>query len=108
MSETNLTAEEVLESLTGHDEMAITQHFGRTVSQFAEGNDQSGVARALVFVLKRREDGVSDDDARNAALDMTLKQVMGYFAEESEVDSEAGKGEEQPEPSPAISLSSVI
>lgn len=108
MSDTTLTAEEVLESLTGHDEMAIAQHFGRTVSQFAEGNDQSGVARALIFVLKRREEGVSDDAARNAALDMTLKQVLGYFADDAEVDSEAGKGEPPSEQPPASAPSSVI
>jgi hypothetical protein len=57
------------------------------------------LGRALVFVLKRR-DGTADDDARNAALEMALKDVMGYFAEESE---EAGKDEPSSTPLPETS-----
>lgn len=104
MSETKLTAEEVLESLTGFDEMAILQHFGRNVSALTE--DQSTLARALVFVLKRR-DGDSDDTARNLALEMTLKDVTDYFAEESEADEESGKDEPLNAPQLVISQPSA-
>lgn len=95
------TAEEVADSLTGFDEMAIKQHFGSTLTKLAE--DQSMLARALVFVLKRR-DGANDDDARNDALGMALKEVMSHFADES---VESGKDESSSEPQPATSLSSV-
>lgn len=101
MSQTNLTADEALESLTGFDEMAITKHFGRPVSAFE--NDQSMLGRALVFVVKRR-DGLTDDDARNAALELPLKDVLSFFAEESE---ESGKGEPQLGLQSEISLSSA-
>lgn len=101
MAETDKTAEEVLDSLTGFDEMAIKQHFGAPISDLS--NDQSMLARALVFVLKRR-DGSTDDDARNLVLGMSLKDVLGYFSEES---AESGKDEPQSETKPEISLSSV-
>jgi hypothetical protein len=96
------SAEEVFDSLTGFDEIAISQHFGRTVSELGE-KDQSMFGRALVFVLKRR-DGASDDEARNAALGLTMKEFTAFFAEPSE--DEAGK-DEAPEEQPESSLSSV-
>lgn len=95
------TAEEVADSLTGFDEMAIKQHFGSTLTNLAA--DQSMLARALVFVLKRR-DGATDDDARNDVLGMALKDVTAHFAAESD---ESGKDESSSEPQPETSLSSV-
>jgi hypothetical protein len=87
--------------VTGFDEIAIAQHFGRTISELAK--DESMFARALVFVVKRR-DGASDDDARNAALGMALKEITPFFNESSE--DEAGK-EQAPAEQPETSLSSV-
>ena len=103
MSEIDQTAEEVFDSLTGFDEIAIAHHFGSTVADLAE-NDTSMFGRALVFIVKRRE-GATDDEARNAALGMTMREYNNdFFAEKSA--EEAGK-DEQPEPSPETSLSSV-
>lgn len=101
MSTVTQTAEEVLESLTGFDEMAISQHFGRPVGAFAE--DQSMLARVLVFVLKRRE-GLNDDDARNAVLNLPLREVLAFFPSES---AESGKDEQPSVTQPASSLASV-
>lgn len=102
MSDSKQTAEEVFDSLTGFDEMAIAQHFGRTIGDLAS-YDESMFSRALIFTLKRRE-GLADADAHNAALEMTMGQNIAYFAGSS--DEEAGKGEEPEEP-PVSSLSSV-
>lgn len=102
MSETSLTAEEAFDSLTGFDEIAIAHHFGRTVSDLAQ-NDASMFGRSLVFIVKRRECG-TDDEARNAAMGMTLKEFTTFFAEAEE--AEAGK-DKQPAASPGTSLSSV-
>lgn len=102
MSTVELTAEQTFDSVTGFDEIAIAQHFGRTVSELAE-KDASMFGRALVFVLKRR-DGATDDEARTAALEMTFGEFQKFFAEASE--EEAGK-DEASEPPPAQSLSSV-
>lgn len=101
MSDTQMTAEEILDSLTGFDEMAIKQHFGATVGELTK--DETMLGRALVFVAKRRE-GLADDDARNAALGMALKAVTSFFAEESEG---SGKDEPSSEAQREISLSSV-
>lgn len=102
MSVIDQTAEQVFDTVTGFDEIAIAQHFGRTVQELAE-KDASMFGRALVFVVKRR-DGASDDEARNAALGMTFGEFQAFFAEPTEV--EAGK-DEPPGESPAASLSSV-
>jgi hypothetical protein len=102
VEQTDQTAEQVFDSITGFDEIAIAQHFGRTVQELAE-KDASMFARALVFVVKRR-DGATDDEARNLALGQTMKEYNAFFAEPSE--EEAGKDEE-PEPLPEASLSSV-
>jgi hypothetical protein len=54
MTECSMTAEEVFDSLTGFDEIAIAQQFRHTVADLAQ-NDVSMFARALVFVAKRRD-----------------------------------------------------
>jgi hypothetical protein len=102
VSQSDQTAEQVFDSVTGFDEIAISQHFGRTVMEMAE-KDPSMFVRALIFVAKRRE-GATDDEARNAALEMPFKEYSDYFAPESV--EEVGK-DEQPAPSPVNSLTSV-
>jgi hypothetical protein len=112
VSQTTLVPDDVFYSLTGHDENAIAQHFGNTVFDLAQGNG-SMYLRSLIFVLKRR-DGATDDEARNAALDMAMKEITDYFSEAIEAESEedeqpeaeSGK-DEQPEEQPGTSLSSV-
>lgn len=113
MSKTDQTAGATFDSLTGHDEMSITQHFGTNIGALTD--DSSMWARALVFTMLRRE-GADDDAARTVALDMRLAEVTDYFAEDAEEaaeKTESGKGEpesglpkvaEKPSPS---SLSSV-
>jgi len=99
----NQTHEEVFDSITGFDEIAITTHFGHTLGELTV-TDSSMFVRALIFVVKRRE-GLDDVKAREAALALTLKECNEeFFAEQSE--EEAGK-DEQPEQPPASSLTSV-
>lgn len=93
MSKIDQTGDEVMLSLTGFDEIAITQRFGRTIEVLSD--DRSMMGRALVFITERR-DGKTDDAAYTAALEMTLGDVLAYFAEETE---ESGKDEAPPEPS---------
>jgi hypothetical protein len=103
MSTVAQTAEEVFDSLTGFDELAIAQQFGRTVTDLAE-HDPTMFGRALVFVAKRR-DGAADADAKNAAFEVPLKQMNeGFFATP---DSDESGKDEQPEEQPGTSLSSV-
>lgn len=103
MSRIDLTAEGVFDSLTGFDEIAIAQQFGRTVVDLAE-SDKTMFGRALAFIVKRR-DGASDTDAKDAAFQMTLKDLNeNFFAEATE--DESGK-DEPPEEQPTTSLTSV-
>lgn len=93
MSQTDQTTEQILDSLTGHDEMGIAGQFGRTIGDLIP--EPGMYRRALIFVVKRRE-GLNEDDARNAALDMRMKDVLEFFAPdaiESEDDDESGKDE---------------
>lgn len=102
MTESKLTAEQAFDSLTGFDEFAIAQHFGHNVADLAE-NNVSMFGRALIFAVKRR-DGATDDEARNTALGLSLKECNDFFDEANA--EESGKGE-QPEEPPGTSLSSV-
>jgi hypothetical protein len=102
MAEVQQTAEEVFDSLTGFDEMAITQHFGKTINDLA--GDPTMFGRALAFVVERRG-GASDDEARTTVLGMALKDVTGYFAEETDA---SGKDEPSPESPQVTSPPSVI
>lgn len=98
---------EVADSVTGFDEMSITQHFGKPLAEL-QFTDGSMWGRALMFVLKRR-DGLNDDDARNAVLNMTIKEVFESFATDSEDDSDGESGKDEPDDSeqPESSPSSV-
>ena len=104
MSTTELTIEEVQESITGFDEIAVEQHMGMDIYTDAEAKPIL-LLRALVFVHQVHELKPAPE-ARKAALGMTLKEVQGYFAEppeeidEDEPDTEAGKGDSQPATGP--------
>jgi hypothetical protein len=102
MSAVSQTAEDVYESINGLDRIAIAQRFGQTSQHLAE-NDVEMFATALIFVVKRRE-GATDNEAYEAALLVTNKELKTFFAEPS--DEESGK-DEPPEPVPGTSLSSV-
>lgn len=108
MSKTELTGNEVIDSLSGFDEIAIEKHMGYDV--YTSDEPEYGVFRSkpvlllrcLVFVMERRR-GLNDVEARKAALDMPASDVKDYFAEEpDEVDpddpeTEPGKDASVPE-----------
>ncbi|HET6915737.1 MAG TPA: hypothetical protein VFH56_06560 [Acidimicrobiales bacterium] len=97
-----LNGSDLFESLTGFEEIAIAQRFGRTVLDLAS-SDQTMFGRALVFAGTRRE-GATDDDAWQTAMEMPLKQVQELVAEADEDESlESGKAEPELEPLPETS-----
>ena len=75
-----LTATEVSESLTGYDEIGITQAFGALAE--LEGNMP---ARALAFVLFRRQEQVHDE-AYKSAMALPAKALADLFADEPDED----------------------
>ena len=99
MSEVEITAEEMFESLNGFDELAVAKWFD--ASPLELGGTTLG--RSLVFIAKRRE-GMTDVDAHAAAMNLTIRDLNGFFADE---DGESGKDEPQSEPLPDDSQSSA-
>lgn len=107
MSTSELTLNEAMESINGFDEIAIEKHMGYDI--YTSDDKGSGVyrekpvlmIRCLVFVFQRRT-GLNDADARKAAMEMTVKDVHDYFAEDpDEVDpddpeTDAGKDDTSP------------
>lgn len=79
---TGITTEEMFESLTGFEEIAIRKHFNveTNVAAFAE-TDPLMLLRALVFVHLCRG-GARPNEARTEALGLTIKQATAYFEPE--------------------------
>lgn len=108
--QTDLPLSEVIDSMTGFDEIAAEKFFdGFNVYDAvdtAEGGrprarDMVTLLRVGVFILKRR-DGLSDKDAYDAAMSMPSRVVNGYFADDPEEidaddpDTEPGKDSSAP------------
>lgn len=104
MSYTDMTGTEMQESLTGYDEIAIEQSWGKTLQVLASDH-VTKFQRALVFVHQRRE-GLSDADAKKACMEMGLGEVQGYFADDpediddEEPETDAGKDASSDETAP--------
>lgn len=103
----DITAEEMFESLDGFEEIAIAKHFDAEIGDLAQ-RKPTMFARALVFTALVR-DGTPPAEAKHAAMAMPLKAVNDHFAEDNEVtpeepETEPGKGfephEQQPTNSP--------
>lgn len=94
------TFNETLDSLTGYEELAITQHFGADITTLLETN-ATFAGRALIFTERTRS-GEAPKDAKKHAMSLTLKSVNDYFKDdEPEVDEDdpitaSGKGAGSP------------
>lgn len=75
------TMTDVCNTLTGYDEIAITREFGKDFAVLV--NYPTSLGRALVFILKRR-DGLTDKEAKRAAMEMRLGDVNDYFDSEDD------------------------
>ncbi|WBQ02941.1 hypothetical protein [Kribbella sp. CA-293567] len=97
---TELTFDEVLDSLTGYDELAIKSTTDVPLSKMLAA-DSVHALRAVIGIHTLRETGKSGSKAYQAAykaaMEMPLSQVRQYFAEPpgdpipDEPDSTAGK-----------------
>lgn len=92
-----LTADDMFESLTGHEEIAVKQMFGRTAVDLSQV-DPLQFMRALIYVEQARR-GLKDKQAWNAAQSLTLGQAADYFADDEpepmpeDPSTDQGKGE---------------
>jgi hypothetical protein len=82
MSTADVTLTELLESVTGFDEIAVEQQFG---IDLYVGNDAHPmkVARAAVFIHKIHQQTPAPE-ARKYALGLTTNEVESYFLPEPE------------------------
>lgn len=78
-----LPPSEVLMSLNGFDEIAIAANFGEKIGDLRE--DAITCGRALAFVHFRRA-GQKDKEAHTAALTLTMREVVEFFAPEPKGD----------------------
>lgn len=100
MSATELTAEEMFESLTGFEEVAISSQFGHEIGYLASERPTMFL-RALVAAHLARE-GKNAKDAKAEAMGMSIKTCSDYFADDDEPNpeepvTESGKGEGLPD-----------
>lgn len=92
-----ITADEMVESLTGYDEIAIEKHFGAGPFQLVNSGRETSLMRALVFIQLRRG-GQPDHEAKEAVMQLPLKEVQARFAEDDfepmpdEPVTDSGKG----------------
>jgi hypothetical protein len=90
MSKTELTVNEVMESLSGFDEIAVEKHMNYDIYTDEETGNARPVLllRCLVFVMERRG-GLKDAEARMVAMEMRVGDVNDYFGDEpDELDPE--------------------
>ena len=79
------TADEIGDSLTGWEEIAITKACGQPLATIGEV-DPVMTVRLLVAVAEARRRAVPYPEAYRAAMDMTQREVLEYFP--SDVDAE--------------------
>jgi hypothetical protein len=73
--------DELAESLTGWEELALHKAFGFSVAEL-EDHGTLGI-RSLAFVELKRE-GMKDSAAHKAAMDMTLRDLIARYPEMEE------------------------
>lgn len=82
-----ISASEMVQSLTGFEEIAIEQHM--KVDPYADGERKPlAVMRALIFVQRKRA-GDKDTEARRVAMSLPMGELQDLFADETpELDPE--------------------
>ncbi|MGW5402667.1 hypothetical protein [Streptomyces sp. NPDC003952] len=92
------TASEVIETLTGYDELDIEAATGRTLEELASNGRDLQLTRALAAVLLARSNGAKYADAYKEVMAKPQRELGGLFEDEpddvipDEPDSAAGKG----------------
>lgn len=100
-----LGSRDVVNSLTGFDELAIERRFGRSIEDLAE-NTGTTFLRALLYIVEKRRDGNTEPEAWDAAQRTTFGDLQARFKpDEQDPDpdlpgSPAGEGSGQLEDRP--------
>ncbi|HET6874652.1 MAG TPA: hypothetical protein VFH70_07730 [Acidimicrobiales bacterium] len=80
--QTEITAEELFEDLTGFDEIAIGRAFGEDIAKLRK--QPFMFIRALVFIDQRRRLGLKDKAAHEAAMRLRVADLNTYFDSDDE------------------------
>lgn len=98
MAKTTATVDEIIDSLTGHDELAIHAAFGKDITELAQVHRTLLLRAAVAIDLSRNQDEkVPFHKAYKAAMDMRMSEVAEYFPDseedviEDEPESDSGK-----------------
>lgn len=105
-----ISLDELTDSLTGYDELAVEQAFGADIYDLGSIRQ----IRAGIFCHRRRQ-GDKHDEAKKFAMGLTVRAVLDYFPDpEAEPvmpgvgpETEEGKGAEQPVSEPQSSQPSA-
>lgn len=97
-----MSADEVLGTLTGYDEIAIAKKFGAEVLDLMETRPLTGL-RALVYIQKRRElttehtkQSSVDQAAYEHVMGLTVTQVQDLIADDEDDEDDLGEDGSQP------------
>lgn len=95
MAQTTATVDEIIDSLTGHDEVAIQAAFGHDITELAQSH-RTLFLRAAIAIHDSRETTDSVRVTYKRAMDMRMGDVSEYFSDAQdaipdEPDSESGK-----------------
>lgn len=71
------TVEDVMDSISGFDEIAVEKAFGKELLDLSA----SMVTRALVFVMERKKNGNDNTAAFNVAMNLGMKDLNDQFEE---------------------------
>lgn len=83
------TTDEVLESLTGYDELAIEKAFGTDVESLMRSGKGLTYLRSLVFA-QELHGGAKHDEAKKRALSLSVKELNARFSEPDDDDDLPG------------------
>jgi len=92
---TAMTGDEMFDSITGFEEIAIAKTFKRTLGDIAQ-NDPLQLNRALVFALLRRSGGLNETEAYRKVQELGTKAIREYFqpAEDDAANPESESGKD--------------
>jgi len=82
--QTEYTATEIFEDLSGFDEIAIRQKFGEDVTKLRK--QPFMFMRSLAFIDQRRRLGLNDKNAYEAVMRMPVSELQDYFPDDDEPD----------------------
>lgn len=88
MSDSKPKVLDTIRSMTGFDEIAVEQRFHKNIQDI---ESESMMARALIFVLERRN-GKDDKTAYGEAMRLTVGDLQSYFEKEDD-EEELNEGE---------------